>query len=275
LKIEFTKMSGAGNDFVVLGPSYAALRPKLSWLATKMCPRRVAVGADGLILVEKQGSGLFMHYFNRDGSEASFCGNGARCLVRYCLEKGIASGKVEFRSGSGAHAGEARADGIAIDLKMPVLMRKLELSWEGGPQGRTSHEIYLVDAGVPHAVVFATNVAAVDVEGVGRAIRYHPEFAPDGANVDFVEAAGAQPFSLRTYERGVEAETLACGSGCVAAALALRLERGMAGTVRLTVASGDVISVDLGSSPDGPACLTGPATLVYEGEIEIKELDHV
>jgi diaminopimelate epimerase len=275
LKIKFTKMSGAGNDFVLLGPEYATLKPRLSWLAARLCPRRVSVGADGLILVERDGQNIFMRYFNRDGSEASFCGNGARCLVRYCLDKGLARGRVAFRSRSGIHTGEATQEGIRIDIEMPVLVRKLAVSVEGGPGGRTTYEIHLIDAGVPHAVTFVQNVAAVDVEALGRVIRYHPDFAPEGANVDFVEAAAGEPFDLRTYERGVEMETLACGSGCVAAALALRLEGRAGDSVRLRVASGDILTVGLASGSQEAAALAGPAVTVYEGEIEIKEMDHV
>jgi len=275
MKIKFTKMSGAGNDFILLGPEYASLRPQLSWLAGRMCPRKVSVGADGLILVAKDGADVFMHYFNRDGSEASFCGNGARCLVRYCLDKGLARARVAFRSRSGPHTGEATQDGIRIDMKMPVLVRQASISVEGGPGGRAAYEVHLIDAGVPHAVMFTKNAAAIDVEALGRVIRYHPDFGPEGANVDFVEAAGGEPFELRTYERGVEMETLACGSGCVAAALALRLERRAGDRVKLRVASGDVLTVELASGSTEGAALAGPAVTVYEGEIEIKEMDHV
>ena len=98
MKIKFTKMSGAGNDFIMLGPEYAGLKAQLSQLAGRLCPRKVAVGADGLIMVERTGTDIVMHYFNSDGSEAAFCGNGARCLVRYCLAKGVSGGRVSFKS---------------------------------------------------------------------------------------------------------------------------------------------------------------------------------
>ncbi|HVP57299.1 MAG TPA: diaminopimelate epimerase [bacterium] len=274
MKIRFTKMSGAGNDFVVLGPEFGGLKSRLSWLAKRVCPRKISVGADGLILVEHDGQGLFMHYFNSDGSAASFCGNGARCLVRYCLEKGLARGEVSFRSASGIHTGEVTPDGVRIGVKMPVLVRRARIGVEGGPGGRATYDILLIDAGVPHAVVFVTDLAAVEVESVGRVIRYHPDVGPEGANVDFVDARGSGPSGIRTYERGVEAETLACGSGCVAAALALELERGAGEKVQLMVASGDVLTVELASAAKR-AALSGPAAMVFEGEIDIKELDHV
>jgi diaminopimelate epimerase len=276
VKLKFTKMSGAGNDFIVLGPEYGPLKGELSQLARRMCPRRTSVGADGLILVEKTGPDLYMHYFNSDGSEASFCGNGARCLVRYCLAKGIAKGPVRFRSGSGMHAGDVGPLGVRVDMRMPALIREVDLRVRGDSAGGQRH-VFLVDAGVPHAVTLAGSVEELDVEVLGREIRRHPDFEPEGANVDFVDSEGDAPFVLRTYERGVEKETLACGSGCVAAALVLRHRRLAGDTVALKVASGDIVTVEFSS---GQAFLVGPAAIVYDGEIELaatgaKEMDHV
>jgi diaminopimelate epimerase len=269
LKLEFTKMSGAGNDFIFLGPEYGHLRDSLPALAQKLCPRRTAVGADGLILVERAPEGLIMHYFNSDGSEASFCGNGARCLVLYCIEKGIAAGRVEFVSRSGKHWGERTARGIRVAVDMPALVRELEVR-----VGGNAYHTYLVDAGVPHAVVLSGSVGGIDVEALGSSMRHDPAFQPDGANVDFVGTEGHESFDLRTYERGVEHETLACGSGCAAAALVLR-HVGLAGSnIALRVASGDLISVEMAG--DGTSeHLVGPAVIVYEGQLELKELDHV
>ena len=280
MKIAFTKMSGAGNDFIFLAPEYTALKPLLSGLAKVLCRRRASIGADGLVLVERMrdqigggiGGEILMHYFNSDGSRASFCGNGARCLVRYCVEKGIAESPVMFRSDSGRHSGEITERGVRIGMEAPVLRRRLEIRVSD-----RSRQVYLVDAGVPHAVILSEGIDSMDVEATGRMIRNDPAFRPEGANVDFVDSAGP-PFRVRTYERGVEGETLACGSGCVAAALALNLA-GLAGaSVNLMVASGDVLTVDLGGTPPasptsrGPeAHLTGPAVIAFEGQVEIKE----
>jgi diaminopimelate epimerase len=287
MNLKFTKMSGAGNDFIFLGPEHVGLKNRLSGLAARLCPRRTAIGADGLVLVEKSPAGIFMHYFNRDGSEASFCGNGARCLVRYCAEKGIADGVITFSSRSGEHQGVAGPEGVTISLEMPALVRDLDLSLDD-----REHHVYLVGAGVPHAVILSREIASVDVEGLGQRIRHHPDLGPEGANVDFVATAEGPPFELRTYERGVERETLACGSGCVAAAAVL-LDLGLAGeAVRLRVASGDVLTVELGGRLAAPApgatpvsgampakgpdaLLTGPAIVVYEGEVNLKETDDV
>jgi diaminopimelate epimerase len=276
MKIEFTKMSGAGNDFIFLGPEYASLKDRASGLARALCPRGTSVGADGLILVEASAGGIVMHYFNSDGSEASFCGNGARCLVLFCSIKGVATGIMEFRSGSGAHTGEVTERGVRVSMDAPRFLEDVTLT-EGGE----TYHVTLIRAGVPHAVIFSEGLGDLDVETIGAAIRNRGEFDPDGANVDFVEPAVGH-YLIRTYERGVERETLACGSGCVAAAHALKIKHGAGDVIDLKVASGDILSVDLpeassheGSSPDGPAGvahLLGPARMIYEGHAEIKEI---
>lgn len=282
MKIAFTKMSGAGNDFIFLGPEYGGLKPMLSGLSRVLCTRRTSVGADGLILVEQMGGQaggqITMHYFNSDGSRASFCGNGARCLVRYCVEKGIAESPVEFRSDSGIHVGEIIAEGVRIEVDAPVLLGQLEVGVDD-----QNYQVYLVDAGVPHAVILSRDVGSIKVEDVGRRIRNLPAFGREGANVDFVDTSSGPPFRIRTYERGVERETLACGSGCIASALVINFA-GLAGaSVSLEVASGDTLLVDLGGSPDGGghphkrplAHLAGPAVITYEGQVEIKETANV
>jgi len=266
MKIDFTKMSGAGNDFIFLGPEYDSLKDRASGLARALCPRGTSVGADGLIVVEASAGGIVMHYFNSDGSEASFCGNGARCLVLFCSVKGIATGRMEFRSGSGAHTGEVTDRGVRVSMSAPRFLKDVVLR-EGGD----TYRVTLVQAGVPHAVIFAEGLADLDVDGIGGAIRYRDEFAPDGANVDFVEPAVGH-YLIRTYERGVEQETLACGSGCVAAAHALNLKHGAGDVIDLKVASGDILSVELPDGPAGAANLVGPARVVYEGQAEIKEI---
>lgn len=263
MRIEFSKMSGAGNDFIVLGPAYSVLKADAPELARRLCSRRTSVGADGLIIVE-QSDGLLMHYNNSDGSEASFCGNGARCMVVFCLAKGIATGEIAFRSGSGHHIGEAADGGARVSMTPARLEKELSLALEGGTYG-----VHLVRAGVPHAVVICEKVDEVAVASVGMAIRSHPVFGEEGTNVDFVMGCEGGEFDIRTYERGVEMETLACGSGCVAAAHLLR-NRGLAGDiVTMKVASGDRLKVELPQSEGQDTWLVGPARIVFEGSLEI------
>jgi diaminopimelate epimerase len=269
--IDFTKMSGAGNDFIFLGPRYARLKRQAPQLAVDLCSRRTSVGADGLVIVETAESGVFMHYYNSDGSKALFCGNGARCLVLYCLEKGIAKGSVDFDCGSGRCAGRAVENGIRVSMPPPALVGEIVIE-----AGEVRYEVSLVDSGVPHAVIVVDDIGSVDVEQIGRGIRHDRAFGKAGANVDFVMPAASGVHAIRTYERGVERETLACGSGCVAGALVLRDKRKVANPVRFKVASGDILEVDLSvGSRQVEADLTGPARTVYEGRIDLKEFADV
>jgi diaminopimelate epimerase len=263
MRVEFSKMSGAGNDFIVLGPSYSALSPQAPDLARRLCPRRTSVGADGLILVE-QSDDILMRYFNSDGTVAEFCGNGARCIVVFCLAKGIAEGRVVFGSASGLHFGEATDGGARVSMAPAGLEKKLSLAVENA-----TYDIHLVRAGVPHAIAICRRVDGLDVDSIGRAIRSHPAFGEEGANVDFVADMGSGEFAIRTFERGIERETLACGSGCVAAAHLLR-DKGLAGdVVSLRVASGDVLKVTLPQSTGEDTFLSGPARIVFEGSLDL------
>jgi diaminopimelate epimerase len=263
MRIEFSKMHGAGNDFIVVGPAYSALIGRAPELARRLCPRRTSVGADGLIMLSNS-DGLFMHYCNSDGSTAAFCGNGARCMVLYCAMKNIAAGRVEFRTLSGHHTGEVLERGVRVSMAPARLERKLSLE----VSGRT-YEVHLIRAGVPHVVVILGNADMVDVESVGSMIRSHAAFGDEGANVDFVTRGEGGGFAIRTYERGVEGETLACGSGCVAAAHVLRLECVAGDSVTLRVKSGDLLTVEQPREEGGDAFLTGPAVMVFEGHLEL------
>jgi diaminopimelate epimerase len=267
MKIEFTKMSGAGNDFIVLGPDYMHLLPRAPELAGKLCARRTAVGADGLILVGKTGSDIRMHYYNRDGSEAAFCGNGARCLVLYCQVMGLAQASFSFTSGSGLHTGEVTDDGVRISMDGGTIRSVTMIG-----VGDVTYQITFVDSGVPHAVILTRGIEKIDVDTAGRSLRNHSYFGAEGANVDFVDISSRKAFGIRTYERGVERETLACGSGCVAAAYVLR-EKNLAGReAAFRVASGDTLTVELPTGGEGEEVfLRGPACIVYKGTVDIKE----
>jgi len=267
LKIRFTKMAGSGNDFIFVGPAFAGLSGRAPELARSLCERRKAIGADGLVFVDDSEETLYMRYYNSDGSEADFCGNGARCFVLYAIEKKIREGKVEFGTGAGRHLGEVTPDGVRVSMEAPRLIGDEMLEVAGD-----TRLVTLAEAGVPHAVLLSGDVSSVDVERLGREIRMHPQFQPEGANADFVETGGRDGFPIRTYERGVESETLACGSGCVAAALVLRSKNITGSKSAFRVASGDVLQVEIPrKGEEGEAYLTGPARIVYEGETDIKE----
>ena len=213
-KISFTKMQGAGNDFIVIdhaeGIDYSAL-------AIKACHRNFGIGADGLLVLDRSATSDFkMRIINADGSEAEMCGNGARCMAAYIAGKGVGAKETfTMETLAGVIHGSARGEVARVQLNDPKDYRS-NIAIDLGDRQLTGH---FINTGVPHTVIFVERLNDVDVEGIGRQIRHHTAFAPKGTNVNFVERVQDGVVALRTYERGVEAETLACGTGSVAAAL--------------------------------------------------------
>ena len=263
--IRFTKMSGAGNDFIVIDDRAGRLPEPLEALARAMCPRRTAVGADGLIVVEgpKGDEDFSMRYYNADGTEADLCGNGARCAALFAHELGFASGAMRFSTRAGLHDAVVTGDGVRVTMPAP---RDVPQSIEVPLGAGRVRALYLV-IGVPHTVVFHPDVGSVDVAGEGRRIRGDPSAGPAGANVDFVQVVGERRIRMRTYERGVEAETLACGTGSVASAVAACAEGLVSAPVEVETASGEVLRVHGADGAGGfkDLELEGPAAIVYDG----------
>lgn len=264
--MKFWKMSGAGNDFILLTggrPSTAALKR----LAPHLCSRRRSIGADGLLYVEKAGkSAVSVRYFNSDGSE-SFCGNGARCSAWWAHRRGLVKGRrFLLKTISGELPAEITGPG-SVKLRMPDVP-EVELCFKGNyPRGVKA--VHFLDTGVPHAVVPVRSLEGTDVRGVGRALRRNKAFGPAGANVDFVKISGGAVF-VRTYERGVEDETLACGTGITAAAVALAAAGKVGSPVTVRARGGGRFRVwfrRAGRGADG-IYLQGPAEIVFEGEIK-------
>lgn len=269
--ISFFKLCAAGNDFVLLdGRSLRGASVSRARLARRLCDRRTGIGADGLLVVDRAGAGLAprLHYLNSDGSKA-FCGNGARAAAVWLHRMGLARGATSFAFDSTAGVLRARmagADAAAVSMPDPSGLRlglKLRLL------GRT-RTVHAIDTGVPHAVLEVAGLEAFPVVETGRALRRHPAFAPAGTNADFVALTPAR-LLLRTYERGVEDETLACGTGAVAAAaVAYALGRARP-PVSVRVRSGAVLKVDF-SGHDGQirdVWLQGPARIAFTGEITL------
>jgi diaminopimelate epimerase len=252
-KTRFWKLSGAGNDFVLLaglprGKSGAAL-------ARALCDRRLGIGADGLLVVARGGKRPTLKYWNADGSPA-FCGNGSRAGALWAAWNGYAKGSAfSLDSNRGRLDIRLTSKGRA-EVTMPKVS-KLRLGMDVA-----GFKVHFVDTGVPHAVMFIHS-DKIDVDSLGRRLRWHGAFGRPGANVNFVQAKNGK-LQVRTYERGVEGETLACGTGVVAAAVVARA-LGLAGeTVPVQVRSGDVLRVTLvGPSPR----LEGPARVVFSGEV--------
>jgi diaminopimelate epimerase len=264
MTIPFVKMHGAANDFVVIDHRAPFLpdETRRAPLLRRMCDRRRGIGADGVLLLERDRDHDFaMRYYNADGLAADFCGNGARCLARFALDLGLGrSGETRFATAAGPMS--ARAAGSGIELHMgPVEARAAAETLEAAGRSFIGRSFV---AGVPHFVVPVTRLEDVPVREWGRALRRHPRFAPEGTNVDFVARLGPARVAMRTYERGVEGETLACGSGAVASAL-WALAEGERSPIVVRTAGGDDLTVHLGGGDRREASLTGPAEVAYRG----------
>ncbi|MEJ5359409.1 MAG: diaminopimelate epimerase [Desulfobacterales bacterium] len=263
--IPFVKMSGSGNDFIVIDHRPPFLpEAGMADFVRAVCRRRVSIGADGLILLEPSDRADFRwRFFNADGSTAAMCGNGARCAARFAVLCGIRGPEVCFETGAGLI--EARVEGRRVRIRMtdpgPIEEEAvLELS-----AGRFAAR--RIDTGVPHAVVILPAVEGLDVERLGAEIRRHPVFAPEGVNADFICPDGRGRIAIRTYERGVEGETLACGTGAVAGALVAAKTLGLRSPVEALTRGGERLRVFFEEAGGGfrNVSLEGEARLIYRG----------
>ncbi len=266
-KINFWKMSGAGNDFVLLTGGRLGTGT-LKKLAIRLCAQKLAVGADGLLYVGGAGkNAVSMRYFNSDGSEA-FCGNGSRCSAWWAYSAGLVKGKkFTLKTISGELPVEIKGP-ESVRMRMPDV-GDVKLGHRGGyPAGVKT--VYFLNTGVPHAVVPMGGLEHADVHNLGRSLRYNKAFGPKGTNVDFVHIRGGK-IHVRTYERGVEAETLACGTGITASAVALTLAGRVKAPVTLVARSGETFRVWLKAAGAGASdiYIQGPAKIVFNGDITI------
>ncbi len=261
-------MNGAGNDFVVIDNRSLKFNLTKEQIAG-LCDRHRGVGADGLLAVEpSEGTADFkFRYYNADGGEAEMCGNGARCYGRFAqslLDEPTETLSFETIAGDLT----AQFDGELVEIKMSTPFG-LELDLDLGIEG--VEKVYVLNTGVPHVVAFVSDLAQVDVVKIGREIRNHAHFAPAGVNVNFAQAVGAQHIAIRTYERGVEDETLACGTGMTACALIDSLLNQTASPIKVDVKGGDTLEIGFVSQPDNAftdVTLKGPADFVFTGTIE-------
>lgn len=263
--IPFAKMSGSGNDFLIIDNRKDLVsRRRMPRFVKAVCRRGLSVGADGVIFIQQSPTADFRwHYYNADGGEAEMCGNGSRCAARFAVLKKIAKPSLTFETLAGTIHARVGAARVTVRLPVPTdLHLSVPLEIAG-----TSYEVHRLNTGVPHVVLFLDEVETVDVAALGRAIRFHPAFAPAGTNANFVRIDHPKRLTIRTYERGVEAETLACGTGSVAAAVLAGLLGKARSPVTLTTRGGPPLAVAF--QLDGRAItqveLTGEARLVYEG----------
>ena len=268
--LHFWKMNGAGNDFVMLDNRDLSLRLNKEQIAS-LCDRHRGVGADGLLLVEpaSDGGDFKMRYYNADGGEAEMCGNGARCFGRFVnlLHKNSLK-SVRFETLAGLISAEFEGDQVRINMSAPHSL-KLSQSLSVAGQQLTVHS---VNTGVPHAVVFVDDLENVDVRKLGAGLRYHDAFAPKGTNANFAKVTGPNSISIRTYERGVEDETLACGTGMVACGLIHHELSGASSPVSVKVKGGDTLRIGFTETQPQQfenVTLFGPADFVFEGNVQV------
>jgi diaminopimelate epimerase len=265
-KIAFTKMVGAGNDFIVIRPSgHQAIR--LKELALKMCDRKFGVGADGLLVLGKsKKADIAMNIFNADGSEAEMCGNGARCVAFYA-SKSLRVKSLDIETKAGIIEAKVEGNTVKVKLSEP---KNLKLDLPVKLSGRNL-SVNFINTGVPHAVIFSAGLDNINVSAIGRLIRFHKAFAPKGTNVDFVEVTGKDSIKVRTYERGVEDETLACGTGSTASALIFALKTGVMNKVNVQTRGGEFLKVyfknDFNKLSD--VWLEGKVNIAYKGEYDV------
>ncbi len=270
MTLTFTKMNGAGNDFVMIDNRDLSLALSREQIA-RICDRHRGVGADGLLAAEpaENGADFKFRYYNADGGEAEMCGNGARCFGRYTARLLDApQDRITFETIAGTLAAEFVGDQVRIAMSDPV---HLELNTPATVDGLAA-PIHSLNTGVPHAVAFIEDLAAVDVVKIGAAIRHHSHFQPNGTNANFVQVRATDHIAIRTYERGVEGETLACGTGMVACALLHHLLHAAPSPLKVDVAGGETLEIGFTPEADNKfsaVTLTGPADFVFDGEINL------
>ncbi|MEY2394221.1 MAG: diaminopimelate epimerase, partial [Acidobacteriaceae bacterium] len=256
--LRFTKMNGAGNDFVMLDNRLGDVRLEAEQIA-RICDRHRGVGADGILLLERatNGADFRMRYYNADGGEAEMCGNGARCFARFAHKVAGAPDRISFETPAGVIGAELHGESVTLEMSDPHDVR-LNLSLPDVPRYASTH---FINSGVPHVVIPVERIEEVDVRGDGAAIRRHKMFAPKGANVNFLEKRGPKSVAIRTYERGVEDETLACGTGVVASALIFAANEKIEGPITVTVRGGCDLTVGFKKSGDNFSAVTlsGPS----------------
>ncbi len=239
-ELDFFKMVAAGNDFIVADNRLGIVAHPV-FLAKKLCDRKFSIGADGLLLLENsKKADVRMRIFNPDGSQAEMCGNGVRCLAKFAFEKKIAKNSHSIETLAGTIFAFVRGDDV-VKAKM-VEPKGLRLNVPVSAKG-ARHLLNLIDTGVPHAVKVLASVDEADVEGLGRVLRRHPFFSPRGSNVNFMSFGPGAWVHIRTYERGVEGETLACGTGSTAGALVAAALKNFKSPVKVKTRSGETLKV--------------------------------
>lgn len=265
----FWKMHGAGNDFIIVDDQKNKFPAKNTNLISYICQRHTGIGSDGLILIQLSDIAEFkMVFFNPNGMEAEMCGNGARCIARFAYDQNIANSSMKFETRAGIISAEIIDQKVKLNLPPATNYKRGSLLEFDNAE---DIEYDFINTGVPHAVVRTANLNSYPVTINGHAVIKHQAFAPEETNVNFAEICENQQVNIRTYERGVEDETLACGTGITATAITLALRGLVSPPVSVKTVKGDILIVDfvLKNNKASDISLTGPAAYVFEGNIDL------
>ena len=275
MELAFTKLSGAGNDFVALDDRDGRLGTiDRGALARTLCDRHRGIGADGILIIAPSNiADVKMLYYNADGTDGGMCGNGGRCAAVHARHLGVPGTELTVEALDFVYRAEFTVHGVRLHMKDPVgIVRGIRVT-----AGGTTYTVHGINTGSPHIVTFVKDLTAPDVEGTGRALREHERFSPEGTNVNFVETLDTSALAMRTYERGVEAETLACGTGSVASAVIAHLEYGLRPPIRVQTHSGESLRVDftVAGARITDVILEGPAVIVFSGKTFYDRVKHL
>ncbi|MGA1840683.1 MAG: diaminopimelate epimerase [bacterium] len=271
-RIPFFKMSACGNDFCLIDNRDGIFPQPARPAIRSICRRRISLGADGVILVENSNIASFkMRYYNADGGEVEMCGNGARCIARFAYLNGISPQKMSFETRAGLIEAVVSEKGAKIkisDVKFSPQEGRISL-----PDVISDHDVYFLVVGVPHVICFVNDPESIDVMNLGRKIRYHTLFEPKGTNANFIKIVGPGSLMIRTYERGVEEETLACGTGATASAIAATALELVSPPVEVMTRSRCPLKIDFKRKKEtfSPVWLEGEARVVCSGELWLDE----
>ncbi len=265
--LPFSKYHGTGNDFIIIDNRNGGFSKLSTEVITSLCDRRFGIGADGLILLElESGSDFRMKYYNADGRESSMCGNGGRCITAFANHLGLINNSCVFIAIDGMHEAKLLKPGDPVGLISLKMKDVVGIKEEGNA--------YILDTGSPHYVTFCDDTNKIDLKAVAHSIRYSDRFRDKGINVNFVAGQNGS-YDIRTYERGVEDETYSCGTGTVAAAIAVVLKERQETdkTVKFTAPGGNLeVSLKKKNGLFTDIWLTGEATRVFDGTINLKKV---
>ncbi len=265
-EIAFTKMVGTGNDFIVVDNRAGGVPARA--MAKKWCDRKYSIGADGLLLLERSRKADFrMRIINSDGSEAEMCGNGIRCIAQYAYDRGITGKKFKIETLAGII--DVTISGRVVKARM-IDPKDLKLNFSIPVSGKPL-ELSFVNTGVPHAVSVVKRIKEVDVQSTGRQVRTHDYFKPRGTNANFIQVLGGNKIEVRTYERGVEGETLSCGTGSTASALIASAVCGWKSPVSVKTQSGETLKVYFSKEGNRfhDVYLEGSVQKSFEGRVKL------